>query len=139
MPLVSVPYKITLLSNFLLVFTYVKQFQYLMKLHYSQTSLFSFSAFLPFQYLMKLHYSQTLHRLYLYHRGVSVPYEITLLSNMYYDFTELVKFQYLMKLHYSQTALGQPRETSMFQYLMKLHYSQTRNRVCGRNDSFSTL
>ena len=34
---------------------------------------------------------------------VSVPYEITLLSNNNVDLLERVKFQYLMKLHYSQT------------------------------------
>ena len=34
-----------------------------------------------FQYLMKLHYSQTLVRVAYVHIKVSVPYEITLLSN----------------------------------------------------------
>ena len=34
---------------------------------------------------------------------VSVPYEITLLSNLYVGKMATEKFQYLMKLHYSQT------------------------------------
>ena len=34
---------------------------------------------------------------------VSVPYEITLLSNVGFLFAVIYKFQYLMKLHYSQT------------------------------------
>ena len=35
---------------------------------------------------------------------VSVPYEITLLSNSDELFKKFAKFQYLMKLHYSQTS-----------------------------------
>ena len=35
---------------------------------------------------------------------VSVPYEITLLSNPMINFTLFLGFQYLMKLHYSQTS-----------------------------------
>ena len=35
---------------------------------------------------------------------VSVPYEITLLSNSVTDLIGQIKFQYLMKLHYSQTS-----------------------------------
>ena len=35
---------------------------------------------------------------------VSVPYEITLLSNPYLAFQFVIAFQYLMKLHYSQTS-----------------------------------
>ena len=34
---------------------------------------------------------------------VSVPYEITLLSNIQYLMLNEREFQYLMKLHYSQT------------------------------------
>ena len=61
---------------------------------------------------------------------VSVPYEITLLSNSSSSTTGRRKFQYLMKLHYSQTTCDINDYTSEFQYLMKLHYSQTgRNRV----------
>ena len=58
------------------------QFQYLMKLHYSQTLLKSYSRLRWFQYLMKLHYSQT----------------------SSYPAFEVGWFQYLMKLHYSQTS-----------------------------------
>ena len=36
---------------------------------------------------------------------VSVPYEITLLSNMCYTLRSNGMFQYLMKLHYSQTGV----------------------------------
>ena len=57
-------------------------FQYLMKLHYSQTKLRNSSHFGRFQYLMKLHYSQT----------QSTTSKIC------------SRFQYLMKLHYSQTS-----------------------------------
>ena len=56
---VSVPYEITLLSNSLIVCFFVLKFQYLMKLHYSQTIGTAVKTPLTFQYLMKLHYSQT--------------------------------------------------------------------------------
>ena len=36
--------------------------------------------------------------------NISVPYEITLLSNIVSTFASSVLFQYLMKLHYSQTS-----------------------------------
>ena len=81
--MVSVPYEITLLSN-AAVFTQLNTwFQYLMKLHYSQTT--DVMAYAPpvFQYLMKLHYSQT---------------EQEALQHKH-------EFQYLMKLHYSQTSV----------------------------------
>ena len=57
-------------------------FQYLMKLHYSQTSEIRLPVKHKFQYLMKLHYSQT---------------QSTTKG-------EKSSFQYLMKLHYSQTS-----------------------------------
>ena len=74
-----------------------------MKLHYSQTILFSFIYAHTFYYLMKLHYSQT--------SGMTV-----LMLNTFY---------YLMKLHYSQTQCYMRSPTKWFYYLMKLHYSQT--------------
>ena len=52
-----------------------------MKLHYSQTMIASFVSANQFQYLMKLHYSQTGVVLSVILGIVSVPYEITLLSN----------------------------------------------------------
>ena len=58
------------------------KFQYLMKLHYSQTGVVLSVVLGIFQYLMKLHYSQTQFLIILY----------------------IVLFQYLMKLHYSQTS-----------------------------------
>ena len=79
---VSVPYEITLLSNFVVSCILKAQFQYLMKLHYSQTDELKTISFHRFQYLMKLHYSQTDNELFLGFRHVSVPYEITLLSNL---------------------------------------------------------
>ena len=60
---------------------------------------------------------------------VSVPYEITLLSNCVYSNLVNNEFQYLMKLHYSQTKLIMFCLTALFQYLMKLHYSQTSNKL----------
>ena len=57
---------------------------------------------------------------------VSVPYEITLLSNYGILVRQGYVFQYLMKLHYSQTGIADALIFSQFQYLMKLHYSQTR-------------
>ena len=64
---------------------------------------------------------------------VSVPYEITLLSNA--DVTANLDglFQYLMKLHYSQTRGYLKKKIIEFQYLMKLHYSQTSNKLCHYN------
>ena len=59
------------------------------------------------------------------HNRVSVPYEITLLSNYFTQQWDAVEFQYLMKLHYSQTAIAILLVVLLFQYLMKLHYSQT--------------
>ena len=56
---VSVPYEITLLSNSCYYNTRIEEFQYLMKLHYSQTLIWWVANFFLFQYLMKLHYSQT--------------------------------------------------------------------------------
>ena len=79
---VSVPYEITLLSNLKVVTRVVERFQYLMKLHYSQTPKTRRINRKTFQYLMKLHYSQTIFLI------VSI----------------VEWFQYLMKLHYSQTS-----------------------------------
>ena len=100
---VSVPYEITLLSNKKYNFLVRKLFQYLMKLHYSQTTCDINDYTSEFQYLMKLHYSQT------------NPKKKTSKS----------WFQYLMKLHYSQTSSKRLSTPALFQYLMKLHYSQT--------------
>ena len=56
---VSVPYEITLLSNPQTNIPTDTRFQYLMKLHYSQTQIIELLNLSRFQYLMKLHYSQT--------------------------------------------------------------------------------
>ena len=74
---------------------------------------------------MKLHYSQTGFKSKLDELKVSVPYEITLLSNSIFGELFDVLFQYLMKLHYSQTFPHPGTPKNPFQYLMKLHYSQT--------------
>ena len=58
-----------------------RKFQYLMKLHYSQTDYLIWFYHTMFQYLIKLHYSQTLVTSKGTMDKVSVPYEITLLSN----------------------------------------------------------
>ena len=70
---------------------------------------------------------------------VSVPYEITLLSNAIFRTCDINEFQYLMKLHYSQTAIVVTSEEIQFQYLMKLHYSQTPHTKIPTETSFSTL
>ena len=91
---------------------YTSLFQYLMKLHYSQTTLLYFDWKSLFQYLMKLHYSQTsavtakssrgfstlwnyttlkLHKIITSIIEVSVPYEITLLSNGFVHIEECYK------------------------------------------------
>ena len=80
--MVSVPYEITLLSNSVVCCCLALTFQYLMKLHYSQTVSPMFISKPAFQYLMKLHYSQTLGVIGAVLNIVSVPYEITLLSNL---------------------------------------------------------
>ncbi len=83
---VSVPYEITLLSNSLIVCFFVLKFQYLMKLHYSQTEY----SVVPNKGTVSVPYEITLlsngfcRNFCL--RWVSVPYEITLLSNQSFYF-----------------------------------------------------
>ena len=96
---------------------------------------------------MKLHYSQTLGTAYRMPSIVSVPYEITLLSNVQffilaalhvsvpYEITLLSNLSLstiripLVSVPYEITLLSNycnsSREGTAFQYLMKLHYSQT--------------
>ena len=53
----------------------IKKFQYLMKLHYSQTMSQGFKVRRGFQYLMKLHYSQTSNKLRHYNaQGNNIRY-----------------------------------------------------------------
>ena len=52
-----------------------------MKLHYSQTALYTKNGFKKFYYLMKLHYSQTIAVTVGNGLSVLLPYEITLFSN----------------------------------------------------------
>ena len=60
-------------------------------------------------------------------KSVSVPYEITLLSNKMYrnDMNFYVSVPYEITL-LSNTE-GESTGAGGFQYLMKLHYSQTQN------------
>ena len=78
---------------------------------------------------MKLHYSQT-NIMTLRVVGVSVPYEITLLSNYYRGFP----FRLLVSVPYEITLLSNKsficKKSNGFQYLMKLHYSQTNMGGC---------
>ena len=60
---------------------------------------------------------------------VSVPYEITLLSNWHAHIVVFndVSVPYEITLLSNNQAIL--RKTGMFQYLMKLHYSQTSNKL----------
>ena len=121
-------------------------FQYLMKLHYSQTNFKGFNFLAGFSTLWNYttlkrvcnvlpkrmsfstlwNYTTLKRESHLLHQGtVSVPYEITLLSNLGVSIPTAGTFQYLMKLHYSQTCYRRNEGRYPFQYLMKLHYSQT--------------
>ena len=102
---VSVPYEITLLSNFSALDSDKDEFQYLMKLHHSQTINSSISDIICFSTLWN--YTTLKRESHLLHQGtVSVPYEITLLSNLGVSIPTAGTFQYLMKLHYSQTRIA---------------------------------
>ena len=81
MSLVSVPYKITLLSNNLDGLTTV------------------FTVSVP--YKITLLSNDKLRKIIIH--KVSVPYKITLLSNRADKAPYYLSFQYLIKLHYSQT------------------------------------
>ena len=67
----------------------------------------------------------------LYAVSVSVPYEITLLSNLIYYLYMIL----LVSVPYEITLLSNASKLMLyavrFQYLMKLHYSQTRIRQYG--------
>ena len=73
-----------------------------MKLHYSQTNIMTLRVVgVSVPYEITLLSNGSFYSLFFI--TVSVPYEITLLSNHVRSFTSKDKFQYLMKLHYSQT------------------------------------
>ena len=61
--------------------------------------------------------------------NVSVPYEITLLSNCYVS----IRGEGFVSVPYEITLLSNNfiilLQRKMFQYLMKLHYSQTSNKL----------
>ena len=79
---VSVPYEITLLSNYLKQITAVQLVS------------------VPYEITLLSNQALGLCTLFC----VSVPYEITLLSNGKKAGKDCARFQYLMKLHYSQTS-----------------------------------
>ena len=72
-------------------------------------------------------------------RIVSVPYEITLLSNSFLPYLLFcfvsVPYEITLLSNYNLTN----NDNGQFQYLMKLHYSQTSSRCANQVASFSTL
>ena len=80
--MVSVPYEITLLSN------------------YPINLLFMVIVSVPYEITLLSNTSKCIRNSI----TVSVPYEITLLSNYEGTYSGRFVFQYLMKLHYSQTS-----------------------------------
>ena len=179
---VSVPYEITLLSNFSALDSDKDEFQYLMKLHHSQTINSSISDIICFSTLWN--YTTLKHSCpatrdglcfstlwnyttlkpaleYVYRYVcfstlwnyttlklilkvsisllVSVPYEITLLSNVFVMYSQNV----WVSVPYEITLLSNENRTyytkEQFQYLMKLHYSQTSACLFLRLARFSTL
>ena len=115
--LVSVPYEITLLSNY----RYLTHKDNPVSVPYEITLLSNNSQVDGFKSKVSVPYEITLlsncSPLYIKTSNVSVPYEITLLSNGYP--TALLGF--------------------LFQYLMKLHYSQTIKPFLEKRECFSTL
>ena len=79
---VSVPYEITLLSNPSLSIILKQSVSVPYEITLLSNLAARFSPIVPFQYLMKLHYSQTFGTYCTENLLVSVPYEITLLSNV---------------------------------------------------------
>ena len=79
--MVSVPYEITLLSNY----RFAKFHEVIVSVPYEITLLSNIAMVIGVVIM------------------VSVPYEITLLSNNRVAVHSADRFQYLMKLHYSQT------------------------------------
>ena len=80
-----------------------KLFDYLLKLHHTQTGLKMRQYRGWFDYLLKLHHTQT---------------ALTLLSY-------LTTFDYLLKLHHTQTCIQACLQADGFDYLLKLHHTQT--------------
>ena len=73
---------------------------------------------------MKLHYSQT-NIMTLRVVGVSVPYEITLLSNILCGSILLIQVSVPYEITLLSNSIWGGVVVPPFQYLMKLHYSQT--------------
>ena len=74
-----------------------------MKLHYSQTLLTESFSIYPVSVPYEITLLSNRLKEVTVNNGVSVPYEITLLSNVILSLRLACGFQYLMKLHYSQT------------------------------------
>ena len=96
-------------------------FQYLMKLHYSQTMQAWKVGLMKFQYLMKLHYSQTDSYNKPFTWAVSVPYEITLLSNLGSDFL----YQCLVSVPYEITLLSNSFDYTGDDFIVSVPYEIT--------------
>ena len=71
--------------------------------------------------------------------SVSVPYEITLLSNPKMFYVTFLKVSVPYEITLLSNNIAKAAEQEKFQYLMKLHYSQTGVEVICLTDSFSTL
>ena len=120
---VLLPYKITLLSNVIMLNDDDEKFYYLIKLHYSQTTVRKRYKTMQFYYLIKLHYSQT-------ERTENYVFK---------------KFYYLIKLHYSQTSNFEImtllisaiiRQNPYLYYITSFQYSQSDNAHVCINYSF---
>ena len=61
--------------------------------------------------------------------AVSVPYEITLLSNVYTAYDVLLKVSVPYEITLLSNSVITTHVAEVFQYLMKLHYSQTAKRI----------
>ena len=113
-----------------------------MKLHYSQTNVMGVYHKYEFQYLMKLHYSQTIRRKKMvdfsfstlwnyttlklccsWHTlcRVSVPYEITLLSNSKYDAIVILR----VSVPYEITLLSNSCNWIIFSVFVSVPYEIT--------------
>ena len=70
---------------------------------------------------------------------VSVPYEITLLSNMAVTEQEETAVSVPYEITLLSNYILPQKKRNVFQYLMKLHYSQTASKKRTSETGFSTL
>ena len=124
--LVWVPYEITLLSNWEIRYTAtMRSLSPLWNYTTLKPTLALFRSCIEFEFLMKLHYSQTGWQCLPSGSPVWVPYEITLLSNVCASACVhaivWVPYEITLLSNYARIFVG----SSPFESLMKLHYSQT--------------